>query len=271
MCLEGPEGSITKAGTDPELQGGTWWWRGFGGSHRAQPLHGERRRRGGKKVMGGGKGGPQDWLTNPDRKGFFSCFCRTHAVTGWCLNGVNTQEAYRETQTGLGIVTCKLQHCRGGLLVWGDDNSLHLRAHTSSVYEICIWTYISSCYQALHSCSNMLLYAVLARRGASVQYIVPAVPLLLFFPYSCRLYFSSFVFLLTTLLSSPKTSWYSDRSLFSVAVISVFRLHLEAYRYTLSCALILLLSLLLSSLSYCPPFSLLFSSLLFTLKTTWLQ
>lgn len=21
--------------------------------------------------MGGGKGGPQDWLTNPDRKGFF--------------------------------------------------------------------------------------------------------------------------------------------------------------------------------------------------------
>lgn len=201
MCLEGPEGSITKAGTDPELQGGTWWWRGFGGSHRAQPLHGERRRRGGKKVMGGGKGGPQDWLTNPDRKGFFSCFCRTHAVTGWCLNGVNTQEAYRETQTGLGIVTCKLQHCRGGLLVWGDDNSLHLRAHTSSVYEICIWTYISSCYQALHSCSNMLLYAVLARRGASVQYIVPAVPLLLFFPYSCRLYFSCFLFFCLLLFS----------------------------------------------------------------------
>lgn len=224
-----------------------------------------------KESDGRREGRPSGLAYKPWSKGLFSCFCRTHAVTGWCLNGVNTQEAYRETQTGLGIVTCKLQHCRGGLLVWGDDNSLHLRAHTSSVYEICIWTYISSCYQALHSCSNMLLYAVLARRGASVQYIVPAVPLLLFFPYSCRLYFSSFVFLLTTLLSSPKTFWYSDRSLSSVAVISVFRLHLEAYRYTLSCALILLLSLLLSSLSYCPPFSLLFSSLLFTLKTTWLQ
>lgn len=29
MCLEGPEGSITKAGTDPELQGGG---RGDGGA-----------------------------------------------------------------------------------------------------------------------------------------------------------------------------------------------------------------------------------------------
>lgn len=173
-------------------------------------------------------------------KGFFTHFCRTHAVTGWCLNGVNTQEAYRETQTGLGIVMCKLQHCRGGLFVWGTITAF-ISKHIPPVYEICIWTYISSCYQALHSCSNMLLYAVLACRGASVQYIVPAVPLLLFFPYSCRLYLSSFVFLLTTLLSSPKKvliRWsqsFLSRSNFRIpSSLGDLQLYIVLYSYLFS-------------------------------------
>ena len=71
MCLEGPEGSITKAGTDPELQGGDVVM-GALGDPIVLDLSTEREEEEvERKWWEEGREGPQDWLTDPDRKGFF--------------------------------------------------------------------------------------------------------------------------------------------------------------------------------------------------------
>ena len=110
-----------------------------------------------------------------------------------------------------------------------------------------------------------------ARRGASVQHIVPAVPLLLFCPYSCRLYFSSFVFLVTTLLFSPKKSWLqwsqsclslsNFRTLSSLGDLLVYIVLYSYLSSILTPVVFILLSPFFSSLLFS---SLLFSSLLFS-------
>lgn len=80
MSLEGPEGSITKAGTDPEPQGGCGDGKALGDPIRPSLSWIHRERKKGEEVVEG-----LHWLTNPNRKSFF-ILCRTHAVTGRCIN-----------------------------------------------------------------------------------------------------------------------------------------------------------------------------------------
>lgn len=96
MSLEGPEGSITKAGTDPKPQGGCGDGGALGDPIRPSLswIHRERKKQKGSDGAGEGvvveglgeeEGGPRHWLTNPNRKSFF-ILRRTHAVTGRCIN-----------------------------------------------------------------------------------------------------------------------------------------------------------------------------------------
>lgn len=114
----GPRGINYQGRYRPRATGGMWWWWSFGGSHQTQPELDPQREeeterkwwgRGGDGGRFGGRGGrPSALAYKPQSKELF------HTPPNTCCHWqmykcVNTLEAYRETQTGLGIVMCKRQ------------------------------------------------------------------------------------------------------------------------------------------------------------------
>lgn len=99
---EGPEGSITKAGTDPEPQGE----RGEGGA-LGDPIMRSLSTES-KKQKGSDRRGIWGEALSTSLQQLFHTLPNTCCY--WQMyKCVNTLEAYRETKTGLGIVMCKLQ------------------------------------------------------------------------------------------------------------------------------------------------------------------
>lgn len=106
MCLEGPEGSITKAGTDPELQGGDVVMAGLWGIPSCSTSPRRERKKRWRESDGRREGRAlRIGLQTLIERAFFILLpnTRCHRLM---FKRVNTQEAYRETQTGLGIVMC---------------------------------------------------------------------------------------------------------------------------------------------------------------------
>ena len=154
---------------------GWWWWGSGNGSHQAQAelapqRYGEDGMEGGEDgwMHGGGGGGgrPSALANKPQSKELFHT--RPNTCCHWQLyKCVNTLEAYRKTQAGLGIVLCKLHPWKTNrLLVWGwtafssmctYEQAYRIKTHTLTQMYTTYKAYKigpSSCNQRLYS--NML-------------------------------------------------------------------------------------------------------------------